>query len=249
MFGGIMKKIFLLAAGLFLAATGSGWAVVHGGTPIIGGGTGILTVPTAATIGKGGIDLGFYWVQDNTFAGSFGIGLIQKLDLSVGFELDDDSGVDQDPFIHFRAKYRFYGSGRGGNSWAFGVDWAHAVGDAADPDDRVSIYLVNSYFQGAWGVEFTWGVGYTFDQAEQKNVNFLVGISKKIVPSFYIEADYSNFATRYFNGPHMDENRGVGNIAARLHLFEGKLRVTAGLYDAFDANRKIGLGLALKLNL
>lgn len=244
-----MKKIIILTAVLLMLFTTAGWAVRHGGTPIIGGGTGILTVPNAATIGKGGIDLGFHWVQKNTFAGSFGIGLIEKLDLSFGFELDDDSGVDMDPFLHFRAKYRFYGTGRTGNSWAFGVDWAHAMGEKADPSDRVSLYLVNSYFAGAWGVQFTWGVGYTFDQAEQKNINFLVGISKKIVPSFYIEADYSNFATRYFNGPHMDQNRGVGNIAARLHLFEGVLRVTAGLFDAFDANRKIGLGLALKLSL
>ena len=59
--------------------------------------------------------------------------------------------------------------------------------------------------------------------------------------------DFSNFGNRYFYAKHADEGRGVGNIALRFHLFDSKLRLTAGLFDAFDDNRQLGLGATFKL--
>ena len=227
------------------------FAEKNGGTPIIGGGTGVITTPTAYTIGASGLDIGFNWISKSTLAASIGFGFIDKLDLSFGFELDDDTGVDADPFLHIRGKYRFYGENRGQDTWAFGLDMALALGDQADalsnPESpAITMYVVNSFFVSSF--QFNWGVGYTF--GTEDNINFMVGISKLIVPSFYIEADFSNYANRYFaagSGAHANVGRGVGNIAARLHLFEGVLRLTLGLYDAFDATREIGLGAALKL--
>jgi len=247
-----MKKVLTLACLASLLFALPAFAEKNGGTPIIGGGTGVLTTPTAYTIGQGGLDIGFYWVHPSTMAASIGFGFIDKLDLSFGFELDDDTGVDADPFLHIRGKYRFSGENRGQDTWAFGTDLALATGDAADglthpKSPAVTMYIVNSFFLSSF--QFSWGLGYTFGCEE--DINFLVSISKLIVPSFYIEADFSNYANRYFNqtpGLHSNVGRGVGNIAARLHLFEGVLRLSLGLFDAFDDNREIGLGAGLKLN-
>ncbi len=247
-----MKRILVLASIAVLALSLPAFADKNGGSPIIGGGTGVITTPTAYTIGQGGLDVGFYFITKSTMAASVGFGFIDKLDLSFGFELDDDTGVDADPFLHIRGKYRFSGENRGQDTWAFGLDVALAMGDQASSLDNPSspaftMYIVNSFFLASF--QFNWGVGYTFGYDD--NINFMVGISKLIVPSFYIEADFSNYANRYFTtgaGAHANIGRGVGNIAARLHLFEGVLRLTLGLFDAFDASREIGLGAALKLN-
>ena len=56
------------------------------------------------------------------------------------------------------------------------------------------------------------------------------------------------FSNRYYNAKHANETRGVGNVALRVHLFDGKLRLTGGLFDAFDDNRQLGLGAAFKLS-
>jgi hypothetical protein len=246
-----MKRILTLACVALLALSLPVFATKSGGSPIIGGGTGVITTPTAYTIGAGGMDIGFYWVNPSSLAASIGFGFIDKLDLSFGFELDDDTGIDADPFLHIRGKYRFSGANRGQDTWAFGLDVALALGDKASSLSNPSspaftMYVVNSFFLASF--QFNWGVGYTFGYDE--NINFMVGISKLIVQNFYIEADFSNYANRYFtqgSGAHANVSRGIGNIAARLHLFDGMLRLTLGVFDAFDSSREIGHGVALKL--
>jgi hypothetical protein len=236
-----MRKRIMLVFGLLLLAA-SGFATVSGGSPIVGGGTGILTVPTARTIGSGGIDLGFYFIGPKTFAISAGFGLLNEFDLSVGFEVDDDNGsYGLDPFVHIRSKYRF--SGSDSNGWAFGADLGLALGDGSGDKSQFSLYVVNSFYQASW--QFTWGGGYTF--GSRNNINFMVGVSREIVQNLYFEVDFSNFSYRYFGGDHLSQDRGIGNAALRLLLFGGKFRLSLGLFDAFDSTRQIGLGAAVKL--
>jgi hypothetical protein len=232
-----MKKLAIMAAVLLLPG-GVVFGANSGGSPIVGGGTGILTVPTARTMGTGALDLGFYFIGPKTFAVSGGFGLMNELDLSIGFELDDNNV--QDPFLHIRSKYRFAGSDA--NGWAFGADFGHALGEGGGKQSHFTIYLVNSFYQASW--QFTWGFGYTFGSKD--NINFMVGVSREVVQNLYVEVDYSNYSYRYFDGGHLSEHRGIGNAALRLHLLDGKLRLTLGLFDAFDANREIGLGVAFK---
>lgn len=226
---------------MLIMATG---LTARGGSPIVGGGTGILTVPNANTMGKGGMDLGFYFISSDTFAFSLGFGIIERLDLSVGFEIDGEQTTES-PYLHARAKYRFAGSGKD-DSWALGVDLALAMDDQANPDNHISFYLVNSYFAENLGMQFSWGVGYTIKRDD--NFNVMIGVSKQIVKNLYIEMDFSNFGNRYFFAKHANEGRGVGNAALRFHLFDGKLRLTGGLFDAFDGNRQLGLGTSFKLS-
>lgn len=235
-----MKRL-VLAVALAAGIAGSLAAATSGGSPIVGGGTGILTVPTARTMGSGALDLGFYFIGPKTFAVSGGFGLMEELDLSIGFEIDSDGGAaNLDPFLHIRSKYRFAGSDA--NGWAFGADFGHALGDGGGDKSHFTLYIANSFYQASW--QFTWGAGYTFGSDD--NINFMVGVSREIVQNLYIEVDYSNYSYRYFPGGHLSENRGIGNAALRLHLLDGKLRLTLGLFDAFDANRELGLGLAFK---
>ena len=100
----MMKKRILLVLLVLCLATG---LMAKGGSPIVGGGTGILTIPNANTMGKGVLDLGFYYITSDTFAISVGFGLIEELDLSVGFEMDSNNDPEE-PFIHVRGKYRFF---------------------------------------------------------------------------------------------------------------------------------------------
>ena len=236
----MLKKVLVIV--LLIGLSVSAFAAKTGGTPIIGGGTGILTIPTASTIGSG-VDLGFYFIAPDTIAVSAGFGLIPKLDLSVGFELDDD-GSDTDPYLHLRGKYRFSGD-NSTDKWAFGLDVTLAMGDGAADTSQITIYIVNTYFLSSW--QFSWGFGYTFDNDD--NINFMVGLSKEIISNLYLEMDFSNYPNRYYGGSHMNSGRGIVNIGARLHLFDGVLRLTAGLFDAFDDTREFGLGVALKLKL
>lgn len=237
----MLKKIVVVML-VLLSASG---LMASGGSSILGGGTGILTIPTANTMGKGVLDLGFYFITPETLAFSVGFGFIERLDLSFGLELDNDSW-DADPYVHIRAKYRFAGDGKS-DSWAFGADLALALGDAVSDDNEISIYLVNSSYMSSLGMEFTWGIGYTFGYDD--NINLMVGVSKKIIENLYLEMDFANFSNRYFWSHHGDANRGVGNLGLRVHLFDGKLRLTAGLFDAFDASREFGLGATFKLTL
>ena len=236
----MIRKSFYVVLMVLLLASG---AMARGGTPIVGGGTGILTIPNANTMGKGVLDLGFYFITEETFAFSLGFGIIERLDLSIGFEMDGNQ-PDESPYVHVRSKYRFAGSGKN-DSWALGVDLALALDDQAQKDDHLTFYLVNSYWASSLGMQFSWGVGYTIKRDD--NFNVMIGVSKQIVKNLYIEMDFSNFGNRYFNAEHADENRGVGNIALRFHLFDGKLRLTAGLFDAFDGNRQFGAGTTFKL--
>lgn len=239
-----MKKILVVVLLLALVAL-PGFSAYNGGTPIVGGGTGIITVPTTSTIGQGGLDVGFYYVGPDTIALSAGFGFINNLDLSLGLELDDGTAS---PYIQIRGKYRF--SSKRSSSWAGGLDIAMATGDTVYGDDlKISPYIVNSFYISAIKFQFTWGAGFTFEDGNDSSINFFVGLSKKLVKGIYLEMDFSNYATRYFQD--FDANnasRGIGNIAARFHLFDGLLRLSLGLFDVFDANRVFGLGAALKLN-
>ncbi len=241
-----MKKILVLFLLLTLLAV-PGFSTKTGGTPIVGGGTGVITVPSASTIGKGGLDFGFYYIGPDTIAISGGFGFVKDLDLSFGFEMDDNN-PNLDPFIQIRGKFRFSDSGSAG-AWAFGADLAMAKGDDTIQDDlKFSLYLVNSFYPSSW--QFTWGFGYTFEDGNDDSINFFVGLSKEIIKNLYIEMDFSNYPNRYYADSDSNNSaRGIGNIAARLHLFDGLLRLSLGLFDAFDSNRVFGLGVAVKLKL
>lgn len=241
-----MKTLGLVLSFLMIFS-GAAFSYRGGGTPINGGGTGIIAIPNAKTIGKG-VDLGLYWVGPKTISVSVGFGFIDPLDLSFAYEQDEDA-PGFSPVLHLRGKYRFVGSNSAANSWAFGLDAALNLAENADPATRFSIYLLNTF--GSTLGEFTWGFGYTFEV--ENEFNFMVGLSKQIVSGsgqfggLFLEMDYANFNTRYFPGSHLNENRGVGNVALRVHLFEGMARVTIGGFDVFDANRQLGIGTSFKL--
>lgn len=247
-----MKRMPILVCIAILTLSLPAFAANTGGSPIVGGGSGVITTPNAYTIGQGGLDVGMYYITKSTLAASVGFGFIDRLDLSFCFEMDGDDKIKSDPFLHIRGKYRFAGENRGQDTWAFGLDAALALGDDAKnlshpSSPAFTVYIVNSFFLASF--QFNWGVGYTFGNKD--NINFMVGLSKLIVTNLYIEADFSNYPNRYFNlgsSAHADTTRGVGNIAARLHLFDGVLRLTLGLFDAFDASRELGMGAALKLD-
>jgi len=238
----MLRKKTLILVMIILLTTG---LIARGGSPIVGGGTGILTIPNANTMGTGVVDLGFYFITPKTISLSLGYGIIEQLDLSAGLELDNDQD-DEDPFVHIRAKYRFAGTGKS-DSWALGVDLSLALGDKPSEDSRISFYLVNSYWATSLGMQFSWGVGYTIDNDDDFNV--MIGVSKQIVKNLYLEMDFSNFSTRYFIAKHAGDERGAGNVALRFHLLDSKLRLTAGLFDAFDGNRQFGAGASFKLAL
>jgi len=213
----------------------------YGGTPIVGGGIGIITIPSATTISTG-FDFGFYYINPDTIAVSVGFAVLERFDISVGYETDDANA--NEPFLHLRGKYRFAGS-NSGDHWAFGIDYTAGLGDNASPGDYLSFYIVNTFFTTAW--QFSWGFGYTLESDD--NINFMVGVSRKIVTSLYLEADFSNFPNRYYNSSHGNSSRGIGNVALRVHLFDSKLRLTLGLFDAFDENRELGFGAGFKLTM
>lgn len=221
-----------------------------GGMPLPQGGTGIATVPSAATIGRG-IDLGLHFVGTATGSVSLGVGIIKELDISLALEGDGEGDRRlESPYLHFRSKFRFHGNGYS-DSWAAGFRVDHAAGPlGGNQPTRFSLFVVNSYAPRDW--QFAWGGGYTFQSEESARIDFFIGLSRLLLSEvgdfggLYLEIDYANHSLRGYQGSHLNNDGGVGNVLLRSSFFRGLIGMAIGLYDCFDGNRRFGFSLCGK---
>jgi hypothetical protein len=219
----------------FAAASGPGT------TPALSGGTGILTTPSAYTTGKGGLDLGFWWINHGSLAPAISFGITDAIEIGGGVDLGDFGGVE--PIVSGRFKWRFSGKNGGQDAWALGLNFDMALGDnAADgsPDEiALAPYVANTFMVS--GFQFSWGLGCTFGW--RYHINCFVGISKMSLDFLYIDADFTNFSYRYNFGT----GAAIGNIAVRFSLLKNALNLSVGLFNAFEEGREIGFGVSYKI--
>jgi hypothetical protein len=233
-----MKKLAVVVVALFVAAVPA-FAV-----PAVSGGTGIISTPTAYTVGNGGIELGFWWVNNGSIAPSISFGVTDQLEIGGGVDFGD-LGID--PIVSGRLKYRFSGSNNAPNAWALGFNFDLALGDDADgtPGEiALAPYIANTFMVS--GFQFNWGLGYSFGL--KSHINFFAGISRQIIENLFIDADFTNFHYRYNFGAGSEfHGLGMGNIMLRLAVMNSKLNISAGLFNAFEKGREFGFGVSYKL--
>lgn len=202
-------------------------------TPSIHGFSGFVMMPGTGTIKPGTFLVGGHFIgKSPSFVVNGGSGLTDCWELTGALEIEDDCVTD--PFLDVSSKYRYY------NGSAFNSALGASLELAFDADsDNVKFSLYNVIGKYAFGGEFAVGIGYTFDNYSNDYINFWMGYSLEILSkALYLDTDFANFSYRFpwlTSARYIDGNRGIVNVALRLHLAD-LLILDGGLLDTMDGD-------------